>query len=166
MPKLRIKKYVNKNNKSKGYGKTYGRIAHQEMLTTLDVAKHIQKHGSIFTSDVVVGVLQRFSLCIEELLQDGYKVKLDGLGTFYLSVKTTGEEDPEEFSTSNIKQVRIKFLADKSKKYDWNAKSQTLRAAFSILGEDTSSSTTGGDDSGNSGSDNQGGGDDQPIVNP
>ena len=52
------------------------------------------------------------------------------------------------------------------KKYDWNAKSQTLRAAFSILGEDTSSSTTSGDDSGNSGSDNQGGGDDQPIVNP
>ena len=114
MAKLNIKKYVNKNSKSKAFGKTYGRIRHLETLDTIDVAKHIQKHGSVFTQDVIVGVIQRFSLCIEELLQEGYKVKLGGLGTFYLSAKTTGEADADDFNTSNIKRVRIQFLADKS----------------------------------------------------
>lgn len=144
--KLRIAKYVNKNRKSPGYSKTYGRIKHIETLNTLDIAKHIQKHGSIFTQDVIVGVLQRFSLCLEELMQDGYKVKLDGLGTFYLSVKSTGEEDADEWSTGNIKKVCIHFLADKSKNYDWNSASQTLRAKFTIIGDEETPVTPGSGD--------------------
>jgi len=147
--KLKIKKYVNNNSKLKSYGRTYGRIQHLGTLDTLDVAKHIQKHGSVFTSDVIVGVLQRFSLCIEELLQEGYKVKLNGLGTFYLAVKTTGEENAEDFGTSNIKQVSIQFLADKSKDYDWNSKSQTNRASFTFeKDEETSDGEGGGTDGG------------------
>ena len=150
--KLKIKKYVNNNRQSKAYGKTYGRIEHLETLNTLDVAKHIQKHGSVFTSDVIVGILQRFSLCLEELLQEGYKVKLNGLGTFYLSVKTIGEQDADDFGVSNIKQVSIQFLADKSKVYDWNSASQTARASFSFdsngSGSSSDSGSATGDDSG------------------
>ena len=100
----------------------YGKI---DTLNTIDVAKHIQKHCSIFTQDVIVGVIQCFSLCIEELLQEGYKVMPDGLGTFYLSICTEGEENAEDFNRSNIKRVRIQFLADKSKDDDWNTQSQT-----------------------------------------
>ena len=49
MAKLKIKKYVNNNEKMpKAYGKTYGRIEHVDTLDTLDLAKHIQRHGSIF----------------------------------------------------------------------------------------------------------------------
>ena len=164
--KLKIKKYVNKNKKNNAFGKTYGRIQHLETLNTLDLAKHIQKHGSIFTQDVIVGVLQRFSLCIEELLQEGYKVKLDGLGTFYLAVKTSGEENADDFGTGNIKQVRIQFLADKSQDYDWNSKSQTTRSSFSFGSEDTASSSSdsgsGSDGSGNSGSGQEEPGEDRP----
>ena len=150
--KLNIQKYVNNNKKLKSYGRTYGRIRHLGTIETLDLAKHIMKHGSIYTQDVIVGVLQRFSLCIEELLQDGYKVKLNGLGTFYLAVKTVGEENDEEFNASNIKQVRIRFLADRSKDYDWNSQSQTLRSSFAIEGKETAAnnsgdSTTSGDES-------------------
>ena len=32
----------------KACGKTYGRIEHVDILDTLDLAKHIQRHGSIF----------------------------------------------------------------------------------------------------------------------
>lgn len=160
--KLKIQKYVNKNKKSSAYGKTYGRIHHMETLDSLDVAKHIQKHGSIFTQDVIVGVIQRFSLCIEELLQEGYKVKLEGLGTFYLSAVTEGEEDPEDFTVGNIKRVRIRFLADKSKDYDWNSTSQTTRAAFSIIGNESETSNSGSSSGSNSG--NSGGSNDDPDV--
>ena len=155
--KLKIKKYVNNNQMNKGYGKTYGRIEHLETLQTRDLAKHIQKHGSIYTSDVIVGVLERFSMCIEELLQEGYKVKLNGLGTFYLSAKSSGELEAEDYDVSNIERVQIKFLADKSKDYDWNSKSQTTRSRFQLesasAGQGAASgggsgSTTGQDDEG------------------
>jgi predicted histone-like DNA-binding protein len=144
MAKLKIKKYVNKNTKNENaYGKTYGRIQHVDTLDTIDLAKHIQRHGSIFTRDVIVGVLEKFSMCIEELLQDGYKVKLNGLGTFYLSAKTKGEADGEDFDASNIEKVSIKFLADRSKDYDWGSDVQTLRSTFSIPGEKSESSASG-----------------------
>ena len=168
MAKLSIKKYVSKNKKNKSYGKTYGRLVHRDTLHTLDVAKHIQKHGTVYTQDVIVGVLQRFSTCIEELLQEGYKVKLDGLGTFYLSVQSTGDSDPDKYDAGNIVAVRIRFLADKSKAYDWSMKSQTLRAQFviprpegsSAAGGNSGSSGTSGSDSGDNTGDNTGGGDD------
>ena len=144
MAKLKIKKYVNKNTKiENAYGKTYGRIQHVDTLDTIDLAKHIQRHGSIFTRDVIVGVLEKFSMCIEELLQDGYKVKLNGLGTFYLSAKTKGEADGEDFDASNIEKVSIKFLADRSKDYEWGSDVQTLRSTFSIPGEKSESSASG-----------------------
>ena len=144
MAKLKIKKYVNNNEKMpKAYGKTYGRIEHVDTLDTLDLAKHIQRHGSIFTRDVIVGVLEKFSMCIEELLQDGYKVKLNGLGTFYLSAKTKGEADGEDFGTSNIEKVSIKFMADRSKDYDWGSDVQTQRSQFTIPGEKSESSASG-----------------------
>ena len=167
MAKLNIKKYQSKNRKNNSYGKTYGRVQYgkNDTLDTLDVAKHIQKHGSIFTQDVIVGVIQRFSLCIEELLQEGYKVKLDGLGTFYLSVRTEGEENEEDFNRSNIKRVRIQFLADKSKDYDWNTQSQTTRAAFTIgSDEDTGSGSGSGSGSNSGGSGNSN--DDPDIERP
>ena len=154
MAKLKIKKYVNNNEKMpKAYGKTYGRIEHVDTLDTLDLAKHIQRHGSVFTRDVVVGVLEKFSMCIEELLQDGYKVKLNGLGTFYLSAKTKGEDDGEDFDASNIEKVSIKFMADRSKDYDWGSDVQTQRSQFTIPGEKSESSASGS----NSGSSNSGG---------
>ena len=153
MAKLKIKKYVNKNTKiENAYGKTYGRIQHVDTLDTIDLAKHIQRHGSIFTRDVIVGVLEKFSMCIEELLQDGYKVKLNGLGTFYLSAKTKGEADAEDFDTSNIEKVSIKFMADRSKDYDWGSDVQTQRSQFTIPGEKSESSASGS----NSGSTNSG----------
>ena len=116
--KLRIAKYVNKNRKSPGYSKTYGRIKHIETLNTLDIAKHIQKHGSIFTQDVIVGVLQRFSLCLEELMQDGYKVKLDGLGTFYPTIEAVNggiesiEAAKEVSAASVVEGVHVRFTPE------------------------------------------------------
>ena len=159
MAKLKIKKYQNNNSKmTQSYGKTYGRIESAGVLDTLDLAKHIQKHGSIYTRDVIVGVLEKFSMCIEELLQEGYRVKLNGLGTFYLSVKTKGASNAEEFDKSNIDRVSIKFTADRSKDYDWSSAMQTLTSQFNIAGAKEDSGSGSG-----SGSGGNGGGNSDPI---
>ena len=137
MGRLNIKKYQNNNRKSDYYGKTYARLAPLETLSTNDVCHHIQKHGSIFTSDVVKGVVEKFVNCFEELLMEGYKVKLDGLGTFYLTIQTSPADSAEEFTVKNIKAVRVKFLGDKSKESEYATKMLTAKARFRDLTEST-----------------------------
>ena len=98
-----IKKYQNSNSKMpKCYGKWYGRIVHTETLNLDDLCDHIASHGTIFTADVVAGTVKKFVQCIQELLLEGKKVKLDGIGTFYLSAKTEGADNEEEFTMGNV----------------------------------------------------------------
>ena len=63
--------------------KTYGKIIYRGTLRLTDMAEHIMKHGSIYTEDVVIGVITKLKSCMQEMLADGYKVKLDGIGTLY-----------------------------------------------------------------------------------
>jgi len=164
MSRLTVQKYQFKNKKSPAYGKTFGRLVAQEVKTTNDLCRHIQKHGSIFTSDVVKGVIEKFINCFGELLMDGNKIKLEGLGTFYLAIKTMGEENEEEFSMQkDLKTVRIRFLADKSKESEYATAILTRKATFRFINENGSAS--GGNSS--SGSGNSGDGQtspDQPDV--
>ena len=38
--------------------KTYGKIIYRGTLSLLDMAEHIMKHGTVYTEDVVVGVIR------------------------------------------------------------------------------------------------------------
>ena len=73
MARLLIKTYKNNNDTSAAYGKTYGRLVHQDTMNTTDLCRHMMKHGTIFTSDVVKGVVERFIMCFEELQEAGGK---------------------------------------------------------------------------------------------
>ena len=110
-----IRLYKNNNKKSKAYGKYYGRVKATKTLNTTQLAQHIAEHGSIITEDVLLSTINKMTKCIRELLMDGKNVKLDGLGTFYLSVTSTGDSDAKKYTTSaNIKHVQIKFRPDGS----------------------------------------------------
>ena len=69
--------------------KTYGKIIYRGTLRLTDMAEHIMKHGSIYTEDVVIGVITKLKSCMQEMLADGYKVKLDGIGTRVLLTRRT-----------------------------------------------------------------------------
>ena len=58
MSKIIYDVYQNKNEDSSAFGKYYGRIVHTETLNTRKLAKHIAEHGSVYTQDVVEGVLR------------------------------------------------------------------------------------------------------------
>ena len=124
-----IKKYQNSNSKMpNAYGKWYGRIVHTETLNLDDLCDHIASHGTIFTADVVAGTVKKFVQCIQELLLEGKKVKLDGIGTFYLALQTTGAESLGEFSMGNVKGVRLRFLADQGGKSRYTTSVLTRQA--------------------------------------
>jgi predicted histone-like DNA-binding protein len=152
MAKIYYRTYKNQNKKSNAYGKIYARLISQATLGTDDICRHIQKHGTIYTSDVVKGVVEKFINCFEELLLEGYKLKLDGLGTFYLAGRCEGAELEKDFDASNFKSVMVRFLADQSKKSEYTSRLMKNKASLASIktlteaGEEGGGSGVGGDD--------------------
>jgi len=125
--------YKVKNVKSPVNGRFFGRVVPTETMDTEGLAQHIAEHGSVFTEDVVNGVLDKARRCILELLLDSKKVKLNGLGTFYLSAhnRKGGADTLEDFSvTKNIQVLHIRFLPDQSDSKNLSAKTLFQKANF------------------------------------
>lgn len=106
-------KYTGKNSKNpKIDGKTFGRAKYRRTLSLDDMASHMTEHNSVFSKGTVKGLLEDFSDCIVEMICDGNKVKIDGLGTFFVSLTSTGADTEGEFSSQNFKRARVHFTAD------------------------------------------------------
>ena len=147
--------------------KTYGKIIYRGTLSLTDMAEHIMKHGTVYTEDVVIGVITKLKNCMQEMLADGYKVKLDGIGTLYPVTTSEGVADAKNFSAQeNITRIGIAFLADQSKKslYKASAMKNETKLSTSLYEELNGSLTNpspnspegegsgSGSNSGNSGS--------------
>ena len=105
---LKIDLYKNKNQDSDNYGKVYGRAKNNRPIGIDELAEHIAEHGSVYTADVVHGVLKKIAKCIKELVLSGQPVKIDNLCIFKGSVTSTPATDAETFDLSkNIKNVRL-----------------------------------------------------------
>ena len=133
MSKIIYDVYQNANETSAAYGKFYGRIVHTETLNTRKLAKHIAEHGSVFTQDVVEGVLTKAEACIVEMLFESKKVKLEGLGTFYLMAenKKGGAPSLDKFNPkSTFNGLHIRFLPDSSSDTQLNSKDVLAKATF------------------------------------
>ena len=151
--------------------KTYGKIIYRGTLKLTDMAEHIMKHGSVYTEDVVLGVITKLKSCIQEMLADGYKVKLDGIGTLYPVLSSQGVDDAKDFSASeNITRVGIAFLADQSKKSAYKASAMRQDTTLStelyeeLTSTDGSESEENNHAGGNSGGGTTGGGTTNPST--
>ena len=112
--------------------KTYGRIIYRGTLKLTDMAEHIMKHGSVYTEDVVIGVITKLKNCMQEMLADGYKVKLDGIGTLYPVLSSQGVTNAKDFSASeNVTRLGVAFLADQSKKSAYKASAMKSETTLS-----------------------------------
>ncbi len=168
MSKIIYDVYQNKNAQNAAYGKYFGRIVHTETLNTRKLARHIADHGSVYTQDVVEGVLTKAEACIVEMLLESKKIKLEGLGTFYLMAenKKGGAVSIDKFNPkSSFKGLHIRFLPDQGDEAGLNSKEVLAKATF-MWAEDlkrekaesrpTSPTNGGGSDNG-SGSGSQSG---------
>ena len=154
MARLLFKMYQNHIDNDKTNGKYYARIVHTETLGIDKLAEHIAEHGSVYTEDVVYGVLKKFSTCLLEMLLESKKVKIEGLGTFYLSACSKGSETVDEFSADNIQTLRVRFLPEQAQNKltgkNLHAKARLVNVAW--WGVDSTTSGGGGSN------------DDEPIV--
>ncbi|HBN04773.1 MAG TPA: hypothetical protein DD434_03150 [Bacteroidales bacterium] len=76
------------------------------------MAREISESSS-FTEADMVGALRGLSNIILTKLQLGYNVKLDGIGTFSLTLTSEGFDTEEECKPTRIKVRKIAFKADK-----------------------------------------------------
>ncbi len=131
MAKIIYKVTQNNNKMSKAYGKYYGRAIHLETMNTRRLAQHIAEHGSIYTTDVVFGVLEKFRSCLVEMLLESKKVKIEGLGTFYTTVESDGAVEKEKYNVGeHIKALHIRFLPEQAQEMNISSREFLKKADF------------------------------------
>ena len=163
--------YLLKQNKvtsSKIYGKWFAQGKTIETLNTRKLANHIAEHGSIYTPDVVFGVLEKFRSCLLEMLLESKRVKIDGLGIFFTTLENEkgGAKTKEDFSPQkNLKALHIRFLPDQvaetnisSREFIKKAEFVNAEAFAGQLIEDEPSNGGSGSGSGSGNSSQTGGG--------
>ena len=172
MAKILYEVKKNQNTSSSAYGKWFAQIKTLETLNTRRLAQHISEHGSIYTPDVVYGVLEKFRSCLLEMLLESKKVKIEGLGTFYCTVENQkgGALKKEDFNVNkHLKALHIRFLPEQEQEQNISSREFLKKAEFINIEQwlksqesDTTTETGSGSDSG---SDPEGG-DDTPTPTP
>ena len=135
MSKILYEVYQNdiKDSESVMFGKWYARLKSIETLSTEKLAKHISEHGSVFTADVVEGVMKKVKTCLVEMLLESKKVKIAGLGTFYLTAECTkgGAEKEEDFNVNqHLAALHIRFLPDQAAEDNLSSREFIKKAEF------------------------------------
>ena len=100
------------NRKNVGTGKFYGRAVHTTTINSDTLAERIQSSCTLKISDVKACLVE----LVEEMkreLQNSNKVHLNGFGTFYINVKSTGAESEDKFTANdNITGFRCRFVPE------------------------------------------------------
>ena len=135
MAKIIYERYQNQNTYTSAYGKWYARVRYVETLNTRKLANHIADHGSIYTPDVVYGVLEKFRSCLVEQLLDSKKIKIDGLGTFYCTlknrVKKGGAATKEKYDINEyVGGLHIRFLPEEAAENNISSREFLKQAEF------------------------------------
>ena len=158
MAKILYEVKKNQNSHSAAFGKWYAQIKSLETLNTRKLANHISEHGSIYTPDVVYGVLEKFRSCLVEMLLESKKVKIEGLGTFYCTLENqkNGALKKEDFNVNkHLKALHIRFLPEQTTEENISSREFLKKAEFInieqlLKGDETENGN--GSTGGNSGS--------------
>ena len=166
MPVL-VKVSQNKNDKTAAFGKWYGRVVSTKTMTYQELCKHMSEHNSVYGEDVCLGVANKLQNCMLEQLLEGKKVQFGELGTFYLSVKSTGTLKESDFNLgANIQGLYLCFAPSRTDVNNLSSKMLKQKATLmnikdlteSKAKKDTDSNDSGtGSSTGNGGNSNTGG---------
>ena len=105
--------YQNKNEHMTGsYQKWYARPVVTGIKSLTDVAKEIQENTTAKEADAYA-VLKEMKNVLIKWLQEGYRIKIDGLGSFKLGMRSKGVAAVSEFTVNeNIKSTRVIFIPE------------------------------------------------------
>jgi predicted histone-like DNA-binding protein len=110
---MRRKSHLSAENKDES--KYYAVALSSGIIDTKKVGAIISDRCSATETDVVM-ILNALSAVIKDKLSDGYKVKLDDLGIFSLSITSEPFDNPEACTPSKVVAKRICFTANKDLK--------------------------------------------------
>ena len=165
MAKILYEVKQNQIDRSAAYGKWFAYVKSLETLNTRKLAKHISEHGSVYTQDVVFGVLEKFRSCLLEMLLDSKKVKIDGLGTFFTTIENQkgGAATKDKFNVNtHLKALHIRFLPEQEQEMNISSREFLKQAEFinveSLLKKDDEDEPSSGGGSTTGGGGTQGGG--------
>lgn len=106
------------------YRKRYSHITHKwtpvaavsKTLSTRKLAEHIEKESTVSVADVMA-VLYALPHVLRDAMANGYSAKLDGIGSFALTVQChkTGVDTAEEVDPyTQITNVKVQFRPEKA----------------------------------------------------
>ena len=108
------KKYVNQENSPVLY--YIRQKAGTAKVVDIDaLAEDIQTNCALTTGDVK-HTIEAFVEQLRLSLTQGDKVKIDGLGTFHITLTSDGTETMKDCTVRSIRRVNVRFVADKALK--------------------------------------------------
>ena len=110
---VRYKLYQDNRAESPTRGKWYARAVYNQKPKTLNqLALEIQENVSVKKADVKA-VLDEMVGVLKEWLQDSNRVKIEGLGSFKIGLKTKPADTAKDFSASkHVVGARVNFLPE------------------------------------------------------
>ena len=111
-------RYVVKQDNRRGSSKLwYGRAIYTQTVGLETLADRIQRQCSMTKGDVLA-VLTELVTVMKDELQNSHVVRIDGLGTFKIGLKTVGAATEEDFTPNEyIRNYRVNFQAAKKKQH-------------------------------------------------
>ncbi|MBQ4632302.1 MAG: HU family DNA-binding protein [Prevotella sp.] len=106
--------YQNNNEQHKGYGKWYARAVMMRSVSTKELAVTMQENCTVKRGDIEA-VLRELSSTMMKELADSKSVRIEGLGSFKVGLKTSGSDSVKEFTAAaNVKGMHIIFTPESS----------------------------------------------------
>lgn len=111
---VRYRKFQNLIVSSKSFKKWFARTVVLGNVSTDDLAEEIS-HSTTVTRADIRAVLDELSLALKRHLLNSQSVKLDGIGTFRVTIHSMGTATEKEFDSSKIKGYSIVFMPERTK---------------------------------------------------
>lgn len=117
----------NKNEKiAASYEKWYAKAVAIGTKDLDDIAEIVQRNCTVKKSDVKA-VLTELPEILKDMLQDSYRVKINGLGAFKMSISSKGAQTVKDFNAAeNVTGMRILFLPESETDKSTGKRTKTL----------------------------------------
>jgi len=130
----------NQNDQSSAYGKYYPKPFKPDTLSLRGLIERVAMDQSVYSRDIVEGVIQRLTKVMVELLQGGQPVKWDGLGTFTPTIESVkgGATEAQLKAGIDIREVvagvHIRFIPENEKGEEITSRKFKDLVVFTVMG--------------------------------
>lgn len=143
------KKYVSQSNSPVLYY-VRQKAGTCKVVDTNTLAEEIQQSCALTIGDVK-HTMEAFVEQLRKVLTQGNKVKIEGLGTFHVTLTCEGSAVEKECTVKNIKRVNVRFVPDKAMKLVNASRSMTRspnNVNFALVSQTVGNSSGGGEGEG------------------